>query len=135
MTFFEALPREDLGAMTAVMTERPGWVNPAISRSAAPASAVFVDRFRRLDYEKLQGVPIVREAELEVTTYDELEPPLPGRPPRPPEMAPGDVMVRARIVTPRIGADRLLGDELTFVLRPDRGRHRILLVFEEFQLP
>lgn len=135
VAFFDALPHEDLATLNTVLSERAGWVNPAVSRNAAPALGVFVDRFRRLDYEKLEGVALVREAELEVTAYDEFDPPLPGRPPRPPEMRPGDVLVRARVVTPRIGGDRLLGDELAFVLRPDHGRHRIFLVFEEFQLP
>ena len=51
------------------------------------------------------------------------------------EMMPGDVLVRAHVLTPRVGSERLFGDELLFLLRPDHGRYRIAVLFEDFILP
>lgn len=134
--FFDAITRQDLPALAALLTERAGWASPVVpGMRGAQAIAVWTSRFQKLDYRQLAVVPVVREAELEVYAEGELDGALPGRPLRPPEMAPADVLVRARIVTTRIGAERLLGDEIAFVLRPSEGRYRIALLLEDFQLP
>ena len=134
--FFDAIVREDLSALATVLTERAIWASPALAgRGATQAIAVWASRFQKLDYRELAAVPLVRDGELEVYGDGDFDGKTPGRPTKPAEMVAGDVLVRARIVTPRIGADRLLGDELVFVLRPTDGRYRIALLFEDFQLP
>lgn len=135
MRFVDAVTREDATLLATVLGERAGWINPAAGRSGSNAVLVWRERFRRLEYGKLAGAPVVRESDVEVYAFDDLEAPLPGRPQRPPEMRDGDVYARARVLTPRIGPDRLFGDELGFVLRSEGDRFRIVLLLEEFQIP
>jgi hypothetical protein len=47
----------------------------------------------------------------------------------------GDVLLRVRILTPRVGADRFFGDELLLLLRPEDGAYRVRWWQEEFQIP
>jgi hypothetical protein len=133
---FEAASREDMQRLTALFAQRGGFMNPSSgSRSVTLATVAFRERFRKLDYRQLAGQTIYRESDAEVYTYDDLERPPPGRPSRPPEMAQGDALIKVRVLTPRIGPDRLFGDEIVFLLRPDAGRYRIQFMAEEFQLP
>lgn len=130
----EALTQEDLAAMTPLFTERATWV-ALPSRNSVPAMLHFRDRVRRLDYQQLTGQVVMREADAEIYTHDELDALPPGRPVRPPEMGPADVLLRVRVLVPRIGADRLFGDTWLLVLRPLQGRYRVHSIQEEFQLP
>jgi hypothetical protein len=50
-------------------------------------------------------------------------------------MAPGDVLLRIPMRVVQNATERLFGSDLTFVLRPSRGRLRIRQVIEDFQLP
>jgi len=135
MRFVDAVTREDAALLATVLGERAGWINPAAGRSGSNAVLVWRERFRRLEYGKLAGAPVVRESDVEIYAFDDLEAPLPGRPQRPPEMRDGDVYARARVLSPRVGPDRLFGDELGFVLRSEGDRFRIVLLLEEFQIP
>ena len=45
-----------------------------------------------------------------------------------------DVVIRLPILTPRIGQDRLFGEEMIFWLRRDNDRYRIYRILEDFQL-
>jgi hypothetical protein len=91
-------------------------------------------RFRRLDYGKLAGEPIYRESELEIyRAEDALEaPPHPAIQTQ--TLDDDDVLVRVPIVTARVGADRLLGDQVLFWLRRDGTRFMIYRLLEDFQL-
>lgn len=129
-----ALTQEDLAALPPLFTERGTWVNP-VNHNSMPLFPHFRDRLRRLDYHQLADQVVLREAEAEVYVFDDLTNPLPGRPARPAEMGPSDLLLRVRVLVPRIGADRLFGDSLTLVMRPDNGRYRIHSLHEEFQLP
>ena len=51
------------------------------------------------------------------------------------EKSPADVLLRVRVLVPRVGADRLFGDTWLLVLRPQQGRYRVHSIQEEFQLP
>ncbi|MCS6900476.1 MAG: hypothetical protein RMJ98_12640 [Myxococcales bacterium] len=129
-----ALVSEDLSEIQPLLAPRSSWLNPQ-SNSSAPLLHHFRERIRRLDYEPLASSPLLRESDTEVFTPEDLDALLPGRPRRPPEMQPGDVLLRVRILTPRVGADRLFGDELLVMLRPERGGYLIQRWQEEFQLP
>ena len=94
--------------------------------------AVWRERFRRLNYGALLDAPLIRAGDAEVYTYDELRAHLPSRPTAPAEMGPRDVLVRATVLTPRLGPDRYFGDEISFVLRPSNGRYLINSVVEDF---
>ena len=134
--FIAAVVREDAAALSALLGDRAIVVNPGVSgRPQSPLLSMWRERFRRFDYTALANLPVIREPELTVDTFEDLDAAVPGRPRQPAEMRPGDVRVHGRVVTPRIGSDRLFGDELTFLMRPEKGRYRIVLIFEEFQLP
>lgn len=91
-------------------------------------------RFRKLDYTKLTGELVYRDAELTVyRAEDALEtPPHPAI--RTEALAGNDVVVRVPILTPRVGAERLFGDEIIVWLRRDGDRYRIYRILEDFQL-
>ncbi len=130
----DALTLENLAVIQPLLAARGSWVNPQ-SNSSSPLPVHFRERVRRLDYEQLAGFPLLRESDAEVYTSEDLEASLPGRPRRPADMQPGDVLLRVRVLTPRLGAERLFGDELLVMLRPERGSYLIQRWQEEFQLP
>jgi hypothetical protein len=91
-------------------------------------------RFNKLDYTRLAGETIFREADLGIySAEDALEaPPHPAI--RREALGEGDVVIRAPIVTSRVGADRLLGDEVILWLRREADRYRIYRIYEDFQI-
>jgi hypothetical protein len=131
----QSVVREDAAAMAELVTERAMFINPASGRNQTALLPLFRERFRKLDYHQLAGQTLLRENEVEVYRFHDLASPLPGRPARPPEMQEDDVLLRARVLVPRMGADRLFGDELLVLVRPAKGKYRIALLLEEFQLP
>lgn len=131
---FDALTREDLSPLPSLLTERSTWVNLP-NHTSVPLQTHLRERMRRLDYLQLAGQTLVREAEAEVYTHDDLATMMVGRPARPGEMAPTDLLLRVRVLIPRVGADRLFGDTLLLVVRPDQGRYRIHSLQEDFQIP
>jgi hypothetical protein len=109
--------------------------SPSGGYGSTPQAALWWEqRFRKLDYTKLSGEPVVREAELEVYPGGEgVE--LPSSPQiRPETLRESDVVVRARIMTTHAGPDRLFGDEIIFWLRREGDRYKIYRMLEEFQL-
>jgi hypothetical protein len=109
---------------------------PNAGPAQTPQAPLFwQQRFRRLDYTKLAGETIFRQAELEIyRSEDALEtPPHPAI--RLEALNDNDVVIRAPILTAHIGLDRLFGDEIIFWLRRDGDRYRIYRLLEDFQLP
>ena len=49
-------------------------------------------------------------------------------------MQPADTLVRAHILTARVGPDRLFGDEIVLVLQKVNGRFAVRAVVEEISL-
>lgn len=92
------------------------------------------NRFRKLDYTKLAGDLIYRDTELTIyRAEDALD-----TPPHPAihldALRGNDVIIRVPILTTRIGADRLFGDEIVLWLRRDGDHYRIYRMLEDFQL-
>ncbi len=98
-----------------------------------PAALFWQQRFRRLDYTRLAGETIFRESELEIYRADDTlaTPPHPAI--RLEALNPGDVVIRAPILTARVGTDRLFGDEIVFWLRREGDIYKIYRVLEDFQ--
>lgn len=91
-------------------------------------------RFRKLDYTKLAGEPIYREAEIHVFRAEDTLDALPHPTVRPEALGENDVVVRVPILTTRVGAERLFGDEMVLWLRRDGDRYKIYRALEDFQL-
>lgn len=134
--FFRRVVLEDGDGLSALLARDAQAIAPGGSGQGQPPSAGlwWEQRFRRLDYGKLAGEPIYRETEIEIyRAEDAVEaPPHPAIQTQ--TLDDDDVLVRVPIVTARVGADRLLGDEILFWLRRDGARFRIYRVLEEFQL-
>ena len=90
---------------------------------------------RHFRYRAVASELLYQEGDIELYRYEDLDPPLPGRAIRPPEMGPTDVILRVPILVVRAGSDRVFGDEMLFHLRRDKRRYLIRQVIEDFQLP
>jgi hypothetical protein len=101
----------------------------------SPSAVLFWQgRFGRLDYTKLAGEPIYRKAEVQVFRADDDPETIPHPAVHPEALGDGDVVVRVPILTTRIGAERLFGDEMVLWMRRDGDTYRIYRALEEFQL-
>lgn len=134
--FFRGVVREDGDALASVLTRDAVALAPTGSPNAGrtpSAASWWEQRFRRLDYTMLGGETIFRERE--VAIFRESDGADLPEAPRTLPLAPGDVLLRVPIATPRIGQERLFGDELWMWLRRDGAQYRIYRVIEDFQLP
>lgn len=120
--YIRAFEREEeatlikLLAQDATSLGRPG-------STKAQLIEVWRTRIKSFEYQRLVGLEVARISQLERHTYETLG--MPGAPPRPPEMRPGDIYVRVPIATPRIGSEQLFGDVLVLLLRREDGRLKI----------
>jgi len=113
----------------AVTTLAPG------GGGSTPQALLFWQgRFRKLDYTKLTGELVYRDTELTIFRADDAvdTPPHPAI--RGEALAGNDVVIRVPILTPRVGADRLFGEEMVVWLRRDGDHYRIYRILEDFQL-
>ena len=101
----------------------------------SPSAVLFWQgRFNRLDYTKLAGELIYRKDDIQVFRADDAPETLPHPAVRPEALGEGDVVVRVPILTTRIGAERLFGDEIVLWMRREGDAYRIYRALEEFQL-
>jgi hypothetical protein len=112
--------------------------SPAAGAGQTPQALLFWQgRFRKLDYTRLAGELVYRDAELQFFRAEDAV----DVPPHPAlradvlaALSGNEVVVRVPILIPRAGADRLFGDELILWLRRDGDRYRISRILEDFQL-
>jgi hypothetical protein len=132
--FLRAVVGENVEALSELVTSDA--TVTARGRTGAPS---LLDhwraRMRHFRYRALASEILYQEADIELYRYEDLETPLPGRPLRPPEMAPTDVLLRVPILVVRAGSDRVFGDDILFHLRRDKGKFVIRQLVEDFQLP
>jgi hypothetical protein len=135
---FRKVVIEDGEGLDALFTRDAVSVNGAAPNGGPgqtpSALLLWQGRFRKLDYTKLAGEPIYREAELQIFRPDDTVEAIPHPTVHPEALGENDVVVRVPILTTRIGAERLFGDELILWMRRDGERYRIYRVFEDFQL-
>ncbi|NUQ72487.1 MAG: hypothetical protein HUU21_02950 [Polyangiaceae bacterium] len=136
--FFSRVVAEDDDGLAELFTR------DAIAVTGAPSGGMgqtpgallwWEQRFRRLDYGKVAGEVMFREAELEVFRPDDVVDAPPHRAIRTDALHDNDVIIRAPIVTPRSGQSRLFGDEIVFWLRRDGDHFKIFRILEDFQVP
>lgn len=134
--FFKRVVLEDGDGLGALLARDALAIVPSGGgQGQAPSAGLWWEqRFRRLDYGKLAGEPIYRESEVAIyRAEDALEsPPHPAIQTQ--ALDDDDVLVRVPIITARVGADRLLGDEVLFWLRRDGAGFKIYRLLEDFQL-
>jgi hypothetical protein len=132
--FLRAIVSENVEALSELATSDASVA--ARGRTGAPS---LIDhwraRLRHFRYRALASNILYHEPDIELYRYEDLEIPLPGRPLRPPEMSPPDVLLRVPILVVRAGSERVFGDEMLFHLRRDKGRYVIRQLIEDFQLP
>jgi hypothetical protein len=132
---FRKVVLEDGDGLDALFTRDPIATTGAPSGGPTQSALLFWQgRFRKLDYTKLAGEPIYREAELQIFRADDTLDALPHPAVHPETLVEGDVVVRVPILTTRVGAERLFGDEMILWMRRDGDRFRIYRALEDFQL-
>jgi hypothetical protein len=132
---FKKVVVEDGEGLATLFTRDATQVSPGASSGQAPGALLFWQgRFRKLDYRRLAGELIYREAELSVFRPTDALEALPHPSVHPEALGEGDVVVRVPIITTRLGADRLFGDELVLWMRREGDRFQIYRVLEDFQL-
>jgi hypothetical protein len=135
--FFRAIVNEDMEALEGLFTRDALSLSTNYGpNNSSPSAALFwTQRMRRLDYTKLAGEVVFRDAELEVYRAEDALTSSPHPAIRVEALSAGDVVVRVPIATSRVASDRLLGDEVVLWLRREGERYRIYRIVEDFQMP
>jgi hypothetical protein len=134
---FRKVVLEDGEGLESTFTRDAVAISPATPSNPGqnPSAVLFWQgRFRKLDYTKLAGEPIYREAEIRLFRPDDALETLPHPAVHPEALGDNDIVVRVPILTTRIGAERLFGDEMVLWMRRDGERYRIYRALEDFQL-
>jgi hypothetical protein len=134
---FRKIVIEDSDGLEALFTREATASNgaPGTGTSATPLAVLWwQQRFRRLDYTRLAGEPIFREAEIELYRAEDDVDALPHAAIHLEALGETDVVIRLPILTSHAGADRLFGDEMIFWLRREGDRYKIYRMLEDFQL-
>jgi hypothetical protein len=113
-----AYETESVPAVLATMT--PDVVGLYTHASREQLRAELQRRFSALEFQILRGADVAHVEDAEVREYDDL--PATGRDARPPEMQPGDVLVRIPMTAPLSNGERLFDDVLVLLLRRDESR-------------
>ncbi len=135
--FFDALAHEDPKALEALLAPNATWWSLGANGRAGttPLLNLWRERFRRLNYTQLAEHTVVQPAEVEVLGAGDLAS-LPTERRLPPiDLGPRDLLLRVHVLVPRIGPERLLGDDLLLWLRPIEGRFLVQGSAEDFSLP
>ncbi|MCU0682848.1 MAG: hypothetical protein MUF34_11460 [Polyangiaceae bacterium] len=135
--FFEAVTHEDTKALEATLAPNANFwsLGTAGRGSSTPLLNLWRERFRRLNYTPLAEHTVLRQAEVEVLSAADLATLSPERRLPSPELGPRDLLLRVHVLVPRIGPERLLGDDLLLWLRPIEGRYLVQGSGEDFSLP
>ncbi len=126
-----AVARDPRRVLAALADEATFFIT--MDRPAGQLAPLWIERLRRLAYDKLATVAFVDRIEvLDVVGAGRR---LAREDTRPPWMMPGDLYVRVHFAVPRVGGERLFGDELGLLFRKSGDRARIVAAVEDFSLP
>ena len=134
--FFRRVVLEDGDGLSALFARDALAIspNPGGQSQTPSASLWWEQRFRRLDYSKLAGEPLYRESEVAIYRGEDALEDSPHPAIQTETLDENDFIVRVPIITARVGADRLLGDEIILWLRREGARFKIYRLLEDFQL-
>lgn len=131
--FFEVIVAGSAQGLDPLVSEL-AWVQLGPQGGRQRARDFWRSRLDQIDYQALQGEPLYRESELETYRPEDLARLDATRRPAV-EVQLGDVVVRARIPTARLGRTRYFGDDIVFLLRPRGTDFEIVEMIEDFRLP
>ncbi|MEZ4224078.1 MAG: hypothetical protein R3B13_24230 [Polyangiaceae bacterium] len=132
-SYFESMLRGSYSDLEPLVDDQ-AWFNGGPSGGRQRARYFLQARLSRIDYTRLSIASLYREAEVETYRGEDLQRLASSRT-IPHSVSGHDVLVHVRITTPRVGRERLFGDEVSFVLRPAEQGFSIVEIIEEFQLP
>jgi hypothetical protein len=122
--FVDGWRSESIDALASLLTADAG---PLDARGRGRAALVegWRARLRAHPYGRLEGTEVLRSDRIERWGDGEPELGSSGSAVRLPEMQPGEFLVRAPLEVTRIGNERVFGDVIEMVLRPEEGKLRI----------
>jgi len=118
----DAWERGQLEGMVALLAPDAG---PLDGRARGRTALVesWRQRLRAHDYPRLVSVELVRRDRIAHWEWDELGGP--DAPARPRDMRPGEILVRAPIEVTHFGGERLFGDAMVLILRPEDRKLKV----------
>jgi len=111
-----------LEGLLALLTADAGPID-ARAQGRGPLVEGWRQRLHAHEYARLAGVDLVRPERAERWTWDEL-----GGfdgPARPADMRPDELYVRAPLEVTYIANEKVFGDEMVLLLRPEDGRYKV----------
>lgn len=137
--FFGIVADEDPEAMGGILTKDAVLTMPSsgsyYGQQAPQAMSYWLERFRRLDYTKVDAAAVFRRPEVEIVHGGDAPGVVSHPAIRVEALEANDVVLRVPIATPQpAGGDRIFGEEIVFWLRREEGGYRIYRLLEEFQL-
>ncbi|MFZ5894153.1 MAG: hypothetical protein ACOY0T_24040 [Myxococcota bacterium] len=129
--FFQGVVGESPEVLDGLLTDQ-AFIDSSGNRQ--PARGALRSRFLQLDYTVLRGVPLYREADVEIYRYQDAES-LKAARTLPSDLARDQVFVRVRLNVSHSGKTRLFADEMAFALRPDQQSYRIVSIREDAPVP
>lgn len=118
----EAWQLGSLDALLALLTGDAGPIE-ARARGRGPLAEGWRQRLRAHEYARLAGVDLFRPERVERWTWDELG--SSDGPARPADMRPDELYVRAPLEVTHISNERVFGDVMVLLLRPEDGRYKV----------
>jgi hypothetical protein len=120
--FVDGWRSESIDALASLLTADAG---PLEARGRGRVALVegWRARLRAHPYGRLEGTEVLRSDRIERWSEGELG--SAGSAVRRPEMQPGEFLVRAPLEVTRIGNERVFGDVIEMVVRPEEGTLRI----------
>jgi hypothetical protein len=120
--FVDAWEHDSLDALSSLLTTDAG---PLEGRARGRGALVesWRQRLRAHSYARFAGVELVRNERIQRWSESDLG--AAGAPPRPPEMSPDEVFVRAPLEATRLAGERVFGDVFEMVLREQDGKLKI----------
>ncbi len=134
MALVSAWQRGSLEGLIALLTADAAPLDSAAGPGRAALTESFRQRLQAHEYGRLSGVELVREERIERWDWEDLGNENLGRrddlgsrepPPRPAEMRPGEIYVRAPLEVTHAAGERLFGSAIVMVLRREGGTLRI----------
>ena len=95
----------------------PEVVDPFKHLNLAQIRSEVSSKFQHLEFQKMRGMEVAHLERAELREYDDLI--TTGPRSRPPEMTPGDILVRIPMTAPLSQGERLFDDVLVLILRRD----------------